>query len=173
MRPPLSLGEAPFCRRPPLAGPRVEPPRRVQSGRERNALGCGAAPTVGNRRNNSRSMDSNDPYLHLSKYASAPPCGGQRGRGAPRGAAAAAFCSDLVLVLGGLRSAHGVSSRSLRAVRERTLTVWRIPVSSSLSPSFVHNHNLQVCPTRNERCGRCDCQVTAVAPVRRGQRLAL
>lgn len=28
------------------------------------------SPTVGNRRNNSHSMDSNDPYLHLSKYAS-------------------------------------------------------------------------------------------------------
>lgn len=33
-------------------------------------LGCGAAPTVGNRRNNSHSMDSNDPYLHLSEYSS-------------------------------------------------------------------------------------------------------
>lgn len=68
-RPLLSLGEALFYR-PPSLGPRVEPPCRVQSGWERNALGCGAAPTLGNQRNNSHSMDSNDPYLHLSKYAS-------------------------------------------------------------------------------------------------------
>ncbi|KAG7230832.1 hypothetical protein INR49_019646 [Caranx melampygus] len=59
-----------FAAPPPSLGPRVEPPCRVQSRWERNALGCGAAPTVGNRRNNSHSMDSNDPYLHLSKYAS-------------------------------------------------------------------------------------------------------
>lgn len=60
--------EKPCVAAPPSLGPRVEPPCRVQSGW--NALGCGAAPTVGNRRNNSHSMDSNDPYLHLSKYAS-------------------------------------------------------------------------------------------------------
>lgn len=62
------------------------------AGCERNALGCGAAPTVGNRRHNSRIMDSNDPYLHLSKYPSAT-------RVAPRPACcvslrAAAFCCD-------------------------------------------------------------------------------
>ncbi|TMS20289.1 Retinoic acid receptor RXR-gamma-B [Larimichthys crocea] len=44
----------------------VKPPCRVESGWERNALGCGAPPSVGNRRHNSHSMDSNDPYLHLN-----------------------------------------------------------------------------------------------------------
>lgn len=54
----------------PSLGPSVEPPCRVESSWERNALGCRAAATVEDRRNNSHSMDSNDPYLHLSKYAS-------------------------------------------------------------------------------------------------------
>lgn len=64
------IGRSPYSAAPPSLGPRVEPPCRVQWGWERNALGCGAAPTVGNQRKNSHSMDSNDPYLHLSKYAS-------------------------------------------------------------------------------------------------------
>lgn len=78
----MSLGEALVC--PPTPphlppptpslGPRVEPPCRVESGWERNALGCGAAPSVEDRRHNSHSMDSTDPYLHLSKYASQVPC---------------------------------------------------------------------------------------------------
>lgn len=63
------IGRSPVLPPPPSHGPRVEPPCRVQSGWERNALGCGAAATVGNRRSNSHSMDTNDPYLHLSKYA--------------------------------------------------------------------------------------------------------
>jgi len=62
--------EKPCLAAPPSLGPCVEPPCRVQSGWERNALGCRAAATGGNRRNNSPSMDSNDPYLHLSKFAS-------------------------------------------------------------------------------------------------------
>lgn len=65
------IGRSPVLPPPPSLGPRAEPPHRVQSGWERNALGCGAAPTVGNRRENSHAMDSNDPYLHLSKYAPA------------------------------------------------------------------------------------------------------
>lgn len=73
---------------PPSLGPRVEPPRRVQSGWERNALGCGAAATLGNRRSNSHIMDSNDPYLHLSKSESVVSSGRAR-----RGAAA--FSSGL------------------------------------------------------------------------------
>lgn len=107
-RPLLSLGEALFCR-PPSLGPRVEPPCRVESGWERNALGCGAAPTVGNRRNNSNSMDSNDPYLHLSKYHL---LNTQSVHCVPRGVNA--FCFDL-------GESAFVSWRllfSLRAVRE-------------------------------------------------------
>lgn len=44
----------------------------VGAGSQRNALGCGAAEPVGNRRNDSHAMDSNDPYLHLSKYRAVP-----------------------------------------------------------------------------------------------------
>lgn len=63
--------EKPCFAPPPLPSwhSRRKPPCRVESGWERNALGCGAAATVGNRRHNSGSMDNNDPYLHLSKYA--------------------------------------------------------------------------------------------------------
>ncbi|XP_078115217.1 retinoic acid receptor RXR-gamma-B isoform X2 [Sander vitreus] len=75
--------EKPCFTAPPSLGPRVEPPCRVQSGWERNALGCGAAPTLGNRRNNSHSMDSNDPYLHLNSgpmtHTHSPPMGSMVG----------------------------------------------------------------------------------------------
>lgn len=56
------------CWAPSLAAP---PPEFSRVASQRNALGCGAAAAVGN--NNSRIMDSNDPYLHISKYRAVSP----------------------------------------------------------------------------------------------------
>ncbi|XP_076009171.1 retinoic acid receptor RXR-gamma-B isoform X2 [Genypterus blacodes] len=74
------------CLSAPLAGPPCRAACRVQSGCERNALGCGAAATLGNRRYDSHSMDSNDPYLHLNSsgpmstaHTHPPPMGGMVG----------------------------------------------------------------------------------------------
>lgn len=99
--------EKPCC--PPSLGPRVEPPRTVESGWERNALGCGAAPTLEDRRHNSHTMETNDPYLHLSKYSaglSSPPAA----RRGPR-SEACACCFDR----SGARFTAFVCSRASRA----------------------------------------------------------
>ena len=93
------------------------------AGCERNALGCGAAPTVGNRRHNSRSMDSNDPYLHLSKYPLSDP------RRSPT--SLLCFCPSCCVLLRlwfRVRLFRGVVSSPVA----RTLTARLLPASARL-----------------------------------------